>query len=562
MPSDDCLSYGVQVNNDFKILPSADTIEWILSLPRGTWLLTFESSWLSPLLGDRLELIQRAEIFGEFQCTDIEIGNTKVFVIDLRQITRKTFKTTARKLGESIATMEQGLELHLLSKVGLLATIWYKYIEALSSAWEIFPSKTTGATALKAWRGTLPKGTKLKSRGCLCNRFTRESIRPGAFHYREGYYPQAYEYDINGSYIHAMRTVGLPLNFNYFINRTPSKNDRWIARVRIKHYHSNLQWGVLPIQSAGGVWYRPVIIEDYVTTITYIDYLTMQLTGVIEIEFQEGILWHKNDDVYLFNPWIDGLEQASQNPQGAFLLKAVSRSLYAKFAQNTDGTSLILQKPKSKQEVIDYIKQGLCQDLILTPNGGTIMQLKVPYKSSFVPFQFPHFYALILAAGRLQLYSNIDQNTIYADTDEIFSITPRLDLPISEQFGAWKEVNRGRAAISGMKEYFIGDKVSYSGIANPDMQSIKNAIYEATRGSQVEVTAFEVGNLVKNTKSSKRTYTVTLHKYPYVELKGCSLFVTASPTVEYPAIRQERLFSLDTNTQILYNQFRLREPIE
>jgi hypothetical protein len=289
-----------------------------------------------------------------------------------------------------------------------------------------------------------------------------------------------------------------------------------------------------------------MIIEDYITTITYLDYFLMQMTGTVEIsEWLEGLTWKSDNEEYIFTEWINGLIEASQEPDNKYLLKNVSRSLHSKFAQNLDGKSLFLIQPKSRDEIMEYARNKELKDIIFTKKGSMVLQIERPYPKHFVPFIFPHWEALILATGRLQLYTSIDQNTIYVDTDSIISKVPRADLIISKEIGAWKQEAQGETAIIGARGYYCGDKLKCAGVRASSRDALKQALRDATRGMETEVQKIEYGNLVKQTMTEYKTHTVRIDKYPHVELLSSTLYVTSSPTVEYPAVISPRLFSID-----------------
>ena len=543
VPSDDSTCYGVQVASQFEVLSPEQTVQFITACSRGTWIISYDTIWITTLFSDHLDIITRAETVGEYQNTIIETKYTKVFIVDLFQATNDTIWKASRKLGVEISPIEQDINQHLKTKIAAVCNIWYKYQDAVNVAWEVFPSKTTGATALKAWRATIPDKTEYKVRGSRVNKLARNAIRPGVLNWREGYYPQGYAYDINGSYIHAMRTVKLPTSFVCFINRPPY--DRWIATVKL-NYKSNLQWGVLPIKANTGQLYRPTEITNFITTITYLDLYLLQMTGKVEIvQWLEGITWQPKDEGYLFNTWIDGLVQASKETDYKYLLKNISRSLHSKFAQAADGKSLMLIQPKTKEETLEYAARKELKDIIITAKGNVILQIEKPYAMQFIPFYFPAWEALILATGRLQLYTAVNQNTIYVDTDSIISTTPRQDLSLSTELGAWKQEAEGHTAIISPRGYLCGSKFRCSGIRATSAKQLKEAILSAAQGIETDVEKIEYGNLIRQTKTEVKNHTVKIEKYPAVVLHNNTFYVTRSPTIEVQAIIHKRLFSLD-----------------
>ena len=542
--SDDSFDhYGVIWDKQFEVLTRLQVVDFILSLPKAAWVYTYNSHWITQLFANYLDRITRLEAIGDYQCTTIENEFTHVYVVDLFQITMDSLRTTAKKLGIELASQNVGLNDYLKSKVSAIENIKDLYNQAVKETWGIHPSKTIGATSLKSWRATLPDQPELKIRGRRPNKLSRSAIRPGGLNWKQGYYPRGYSYDINGSYINAMRTIKLPIWVRGFSNRQPGA--RWVATVKL-NYKTDLQWGVLPVRSTTGSYFRPTEMKDYVTSITYLDYFLMQMTGEVEItQWLEGITWNTSDEYYLFEPWITQLVKSSDNPKYKYLLKNVSRALHSKFAQNVGGSSVILIKPKNKAEVQEYLKNKQLIDIIFTDNGGTILQVNKPYVDHFIPFMFPQWEAIILAAGRLQLYSNIDENTIYTDTDSIISTQPRGDLFLSKDIGAWKLEAEGETAIIAPRSYVCGGKVKCAGIRATDIGELKNAIITAAMGGEKEIEKVEMGNIIKQTKTKYKMHTIRVEKYPHVKLDGNILSVTRSPTVLLEAVSTNRLFSID-----------------
>ena len=542
--SDDSFDhYGVIWNKQFEVLTRLQVVDFILSLPKAAWVYTYNSHWITQLFANYLDRITRLEAIGDYQCTTIENEFTHVYVVDLFQITMDSLRTTAKKLGIELASQNVGLNDYLKSKVSAIENIKDLYNQAVKETWGIHPSKTIGATSLKSWRATLPDQPELKIRGRRPNKLSRSAIRPGGLNWKQGYYPRGYSYDINGSYINAMRTIKLPIWVRGFSNRKPGA--RWVATVKL-NYKTDLQWGVLPVRSITGSYFRPTEIKDYVTSITYLDYFLMQMTGEVEItQWLEGITWNTSDEFYLFEPWITQLVKSSDNPKYKYLLKNVSRALHSKFAQNIGGSSVILIKPKNKAEVQEYLKNKQLIDIIFTDNGGTILQVNKPYVDHFIPFMFPQWEAIILAAGRLQLYSNIDENTIYTDTDSLISTYPRGDLFLSKDIGAWKLEAEGETAIIAPRSYVCGGKVKCAGIRATDIGELRNAIITAAMGGEKEIEKVEMGNIIKQTKTKYKMHTIRVEKYPHVKLEGNILSVTRSPTILLEAVSTNRLFSID-----------------
>lgn len=535
--------YGVSQGDQFEILDSATTFNFLTSMPPSAWVYTYNSHWINDLFPPHLGQITKLEAVGDYQSTTYATQYTHAYIIDLFQVTMDSLRIATKRLGLPLVNVDDNLEQHLRSKVAAIRQIKDLYNQAVKDTWGVHPSKTTGATALKAWRASLSEDEELKIRGTRINTLSRHAIRPGGLNWKQGYYPYGYLYDINASYVHAMRVIKLPTQVIAFSNREPGP--RWIATVRL-NYQSNLNWGTLPVRAKSGELYRPVIVHDHVTTITYLDYALMQLTGQVEItEWLEGITWQPTDEQYLFTPWIDLLINSSKNPVYKYLLKNVSRSLHSKFAQNAEGSSITLIQPTDEEELQGYIKRHELKDIIFTDDGNVIFQVEQPYPPHFIPFAFPQWEALILAAGRLHLYSSIDQDTIYTDTDSLISTRPRSDLAISHEFGAWKLQAEGETAIIAPRSYVCGNSVKCSGIKAKSRAELRAAIIAAAHGENSEIDKIELGNLIKQTKTATKHHTVKMEKYPMVELIRNMLRVTRSPTVEIPAIETVRLFSID-----------------
>lgn len=518
---------------------------WLRSLPINTWVITYHNDYIPALFP---ALIQRFKIsaYGEYcdVLTLINSDNKKIYLISAFQFFSESLQSVCQKLSigyEHITGQAKQKDLFQYSqdKVFLLSFVWSTFIQAVNKVFGVHPSKTPGATALKTWRSMLPRPLFVK--GNTIRGLNYNAISAGAVHWQTGYYPMAYKYDINAAYPFVMSTLRFPFRLTAFCNRPPSAN-RWIATVRI-NYKCNRQFSPLSIRLDDNSITHPDRVTGALITLTYIDYKVLSLCGEVDIiEWLEGVYWSNMDETDLFSPWVDRVaSEIRDHPENKILLKIFTRALHSKFAQKPGAPMLELR-------LIDpgEILTLNLRDIYPLENGqlaAAIIDIKPP---RFQPYIHPEFEALTQAGAKLLVYSTMDENTVYMDTDCIISTQPRPDLSIGPEFGQWKIEGYGKTWIAGPRMYAIETKVKSSGIRPVDYKELHRAIQHAAIGRTSELKAIEYTSLIDPLgKNRLRSHEIKPVKYPYVEIEGLKAMVTASPTVEKYVKTVRRLFSIE-----------------
>jgi hypothetical protein len=500
-----------------------ETTKFVGSLPDNCWIVTYNIDNWSSLFNSMLNQFPVIRGVGRnAHVTELEDDDLGWSVIDAFQYFGCSLPDAVYKI--------LGIETDYktTSSVEWAAYIWLVWREVVRvlETFNIYPSKTPGATALKFWRRYQP--VKVFPAGKRVQRLGRAAIRGGALHWKPGIYEDAGLYDLVASYPAIMKAVRFPMRQEGFSNRPPPTN-RWIATVKI-NYKCSGEFSPLSIHLPDGSKINPTEVKDHRTTITYIDAIIFEQTGEFEIlQWVEGVYWSPSDEVDLFSKWSDDIEEASRDPVSKVILKIVSRALHSKFAQLPYYEEVSIER-LTMRELDKHLKvPGRVQQVYPLENGELAGKLLTRKRADFRAYNRPDWEALILAAGRYKIYSAIDQNTIYVHTDCIISKVPREDLSIGPGFGQWKLKDHGPAFIAGLGVYVIGEEVGKSGM-KVSSDKARGAIEEAAGGKVKILQTLCHPSLFSPVSAGPSHFTVQTLNYPKAVVKGQRAWVTRSPT--------------------------------
>jgi len=514
---------------------SLEVARYLTFLPDNTWVITYNlSSWSSCFEAFINTFDYIGGIGKDNHILNLEYGNKKITIIDAFQFYVMPFLEAVYKMG--------GLKFSDL-EVGLCSVfvnfLWEKLVAIYKEKFNVYPSKTPGATAIKIFRRFMK--SPILASGLQAIRLTTSSIRPPALHWKPGIYEEAYLYDLNAAYPHVMRVLRYPKRLRLFINQPPP-SDRWIATLKID-YTCNRDFSPLSIQLKEDNRINPTEAKNVTVTLTYIDLQTLEMCGEVKIlSWLEGVYWKNTDEVDLFSEWAEAMEAASlENPQNKIALKIVSRSLHSKFSQSHFFTETEIFKTEP-QEIKKLVKTGKVSDIYPLENGEIAIKKITRKRAGFKPFERPDWEALTLAMGRFMMYANIDENTVYSHTDCIISTAPRDDIQIGVKFGEWKNKEVGAAYIAGLGLYAIGESIGTTGLKTSKIKA-REAIREAAAGIEHLVTTLNYPGFLSSTERGLTDFTVRFQPYPQARVNGTLAWVTRSPTRIIPIITNHRIIS-------------------
>lgn len=542
-----CLDYmdfitaaGINEYGNLHQLPTKQHLTtWLNHLPSNTWVITYDLGQYIPAIAEALTQ-DVGSISGIDKSTIVlEITNdqAKYYLVDLRIYYMTVLYNVLKGLNiEPLPRPNHDYTLDNWNEYARLKALriyeaWNKTRDIVKYYFGLHISKTPGATGLRTFRVTMQDNIKKKGRAVT--ELTREAIYPGALHWQQGHYNEAYLYDINAAYPFVMGNYKYPKILTAFTSTPPSNN--WIATVKLD-YKTNRRFSPYCVKLPGGGMVRPEEVYNHTTTLTHIDYMLLQLTGEVKIhEYIEGVYWTDEQQDYLFKPWYEIIREASrETPINKFALKVLSRALHSKFAQNP-GMIINRYIKVHPREVKEYIsKPGVdVTQLIPMENKGLMIAVQERLEPTFKAYERPDIEALTLAYARLYLYSVLDQDTIYVDTDGFISTKERTDLNIGSDFGQWKEVTRGEAFILGPRYYVIGNRVRASGINPANFYELKKALRLGARGETSVIEALETNNIFSKMENPTgvRLHTIRMKPYPMALVDNKDIYITASPTV-------------------------------
>lgn len=515
-----------------------ETSKAIADLQDKTWVITYDlykwSCLFEPFINTFLHI---TGIGIDSQVMELECKDKAISIVDAFQFYATSLQETSdRLLDINIAKMPSEFLPIIVNK------IWQFTVDTFKEVFNIYPSKTPGATALKAWRRFIPE--KIKARGKISVKFANEAIKPPAMHWSPGIYDNAYLYDINASYPSVMRSLRYPIRYQTFIG-APPPTSRWIALVNLSYKQKEgAQFSPISVQLEKDVRVSPTQIKNANISLTYLDVPTLSMCGNVTINnWIEGIYWRPEDELDLFSKWTNTVEKYSlRDDKIKFALKIVSRALHSKFSQRPWYVHTEIFQATQKT-IKQLVRSGKVADLYPLKNGNMAVKKITKKRSHFQPYIHPEWEALTLSLGRYILYSSMDKDTIYMHTDSIISTNERRDLPIGSSFGLWKEKEAGGVAfIAGIGLYVIGETVASSG-AKISKRAAFKAIKQAAAGISETVKTFNYPGLLSTAKLGASDFTVSMQKYPKAMVDKNIAFVTRSPTRAIKIIPDKRKLS-------------------
>jgi hypothetical protein len=523
-------------NKEIKLLDTPKEVSnFIINLPSSTWIITYNlSNWTSCFETFIHTFNYIGGVGKDSLILDLKFNNKKYNIIDV-------FQFYALSLSDAIQRMT-GLRIYNVTpnvNAVFIDLLWSKLVEIYKDEFNIYPSKTPGATAIKIFRRFMK--IPIMASGLQAIKLTTAAIRPPALHWRPGIYDEAYLYDINAAYPHVMRTMKYPKRLRLFCNHAPPSN-RWIATVKL-NFQCHTPFSPLSVRLKADNRVSPAKADNLIVSLTYIDLQTLELCGDVKIlSWIEGVYWTPDDEEDYFSEWAAAIEAASlASPQNKLCLKIVSRALHSKFSQRHTyiHTEIFKTTPK---EVKQLTKSGKVAEVYPLDNGEIAIKKITIKRAGFKPFERPDWEALTLAMCRYMMYSSINQDTIYTNTDCIISTTPRLDLPLGVKFGEWKHKGSGAAYIAGLGLYVIGDTQGTTGLKASKAEA-RGAIQSAAAGLDKLINTLCYPGFLSSGQSGEMNFTVRYQPYPYAIVNGARAWVTRSPTRIIPIKTDHRLIT-------------------
>lgn len=532
----------------------SDLISAMLDTPPGIWFITYDIDFISCLFEDTLARFTSISGIGKDTAVlTLQYQKDKRYIVDARQFFLEPIGKVARQMKFTISnypedtTTPEAWGIYNAKRAILILAVWRNLESILCKYFGVYPSKTPGATALKCWRAIMP--SNVKARSPRIRELISHSLRAGALHWKPGYYPTAYHYDINAAYVSVMRVLEYPLHVQIFSGHAPP-SEQWIAIVELSYKTGN-QFSPYSVKIEDKTTIHPTEVIHLRTCITYIDYQVMGLLGEVTIhKWVEGIYWKPGQAYPVFREWAEIVETASQESNiNKYFLKVVSRALHSKFAQ-VGGAEITTIKRVKGQSLEKLIKSGKCADIYILRDGKLAVKIVTREKPKFKPFLIPDWESLTLAGGRLLLYTAMDANTVYMDTDCVISTTPRPDLPAGPVYGLWKSQNSGPCVVAGPRMYVFPNMVKSAGIYTPDRKELEAALWNTARGKVATLTAIErigilgTGGMINQTTNT-RDHEIKQIPYPQAVTRGLTATVTRSPAKDYKINSLERSVSYD-----------------
>lgn len=389
--------------------------------------------------------------------------------------------------------------------------------QALFEELHVRLAPTPGNTALRAMRRFI-QVPALWQPGDLIREVGRAALYGGALHWRNGEYPHAYKYDIHAAYAWAMKQVNLPTKIKAWPGAPRASSDGFIMVVRAD-FASDRTFSPLTLYGEDDEAYHPTLALDVTLALNHLDMQTLVNSGTLNIKkIICSLSWQAGPPALAET--MERLGDAQNKyPELRSALKIITNSCYGKLAESDDLSTLTLtlfNQASIGRDIVDVIEAdhklyALIREKIYKP----------------APQHNPIYASLITAQIRTRLYAQMDDQTVYADTDGFITTRPIEGFEGSDVAGEWYLESAGRAIVLGPRIYGIASKIKVAG--QHEAIGMRDLLHAMNQEVKVFETIKPNPLLLEKIRSSGRTLKAI--KYPHVEALNGMLYVTRSPTI-------------------------------
>lgn len=321
-----------------------------------------------------------------------------------------------------------------------------------------------------------------------------------------GFHPSVQIYDINSLYPSVMSLQPVPVSLVGRKTKRYSTAEIGVYKIRFKQQYLGkpiLMIGGDGAYSGEGCFYSPEIE------------LLRRTDPRCEIEVIDGYVF--NDCEVLFSDYVSklyALRQTDKDGPLGTICKLLLNSLYGKFAQKTDGKSIVVIR-----DFDSLFKLVKCDRVKPEPinNEYGVWGVTTPVA---VRHRQPAISGFITSMARVKLYEAFDGNTVYCDTDSVHQIEPFERDKIGSGLGEWKLEFSGEGVYLGKKIYSLKSgsetKTRAKGIRIKDGNLTHSDMIRLAKGGtkRIEyesmVTPRETFKGIKPCRSLKRNRTIRM----------------------------------------------------
>lgn len=390
------------------------------------------------------------------------------------------------------------------------------FADALYGQFNVRLAPTPGNTAMRIMRRFL--GIKsIWQTGDLIRKLARASLSGGALHWQTGSYPMAYKYDIRSAYASAMAGIHYPIQPRLWSGIPKVSVDGFMFVAEID-YETDNTFSPLVIYGNDDEAYHPTRAQNVLVALNNTDITTLSSVGDLKIKrVISSISWQEGPQILSeVMARMEELQRAYKHLTPA--IKTTRNATYGKVAEGDEMSTLTLKlyTPELKdKEIVDILEAD-----------EWLFALVREHKYKPAPQHNSLFAGLITAEVRARVYSAIDENTVYVDTDGMISTAPR-NLDFGENWGDWRYEGKGQAVILGPRIYGMAGTTKIAGQHKPVSMSV------LLKGMQEEIKVAEMITpnplTLERVKTTQRTLSAI--KYPHVEAIDDNLYITRSPTI-------------------------------
>ena len=246
---------------------------------------------------------------------------------------------------------------------------------------------------------------------------------------------------------------------------------RYINSVKLTTYIFSKDGLEVEIEPSVSETYREMVkkTEDYHDLLkedSYMDNFTSS-----PLLFSDYRYFYKTQEVICYDTNLTYFHLLGQDfpdtrqPKGKGIVRPreIGFRISGRVVQGNDGTQrsqLILvnpgdyadfrypKRPSPFNRYIDYKLKQL--ELVKTKEERSKVKSSINKSVGNLQHHNPIWRAWIVESGNRRIKELMDKNTIYANTDCVVSLVPRLDIPVSDKIGDFKIEHQGKCTIDGM----------------------------------------------------------------------------------------------------------------
>ncbi len=289
-------------------------------------------------------------------------------------------------------------------------------------------SETFASHALRVWRKDFLKQTIWKPHENVLT-LARQTYHGGRVEVFKHRAEHIYAYDVNSMYPYVMQ-FEMPTEY---VGESRQLTDKYYGFLDVDIYIPESYVPVLPLRreklyfpvgTMRGQWTSEELIEA-------------ERQGCTIQKIHQGFYFKTCEIFKDYVTKLYALKKSSGEPTRT-IAKGLLNALYGKFGQNPTKKIYISERTSPDGATPIVLANGC-------PSGFAYYE-----RTSRSAYLLPHLASAVTSKARLHLFSKLDYNTFYCDTDSVFT---SVEIRTSKELGEWGEVGTGAGHFIQPKLY-------------------------------------------------------------------------------------------------------------